>query len=497
MPDLSARFAALPFKMRLIGLAATGVFAALGQAPLNLFPATILGLMLVLHIYRAASTPRQAAWYLWAFGFGYFAFALRWIIEPFLVDIARHGWMAPFALFLMAAGAGLFWAVAGWLAARLAPRNRLMLVIAIASAEIARALVLTGFPWALLGHSLVDTPAAQLAAWGGAHLLTLIIVLAAWCLTNLLARPVFAVLFALIVGGATFAVIPAPAAAPSDDAPLIRMVQPNAPQHQKWDPAYRDVFFNRLVDYSRADAVPDLIVWPETAVASLLNYVEPDTSLLVEATRGAPLVFGIQRQDDAARFYNSFVVMGPTGEIDAVYDKSHLVPFGEYIPGRRLVARLGLTGLADRVGGFTPGQNSEAILIPGIGNAIALICYEGIFAEEIARDGARPRLIVLITNDAWFGKAAGPYQHLAQARLRAIEQGLPMVRVANTGVTAMIDGQGRVRASIPLGQEGAIDAPLPPALPATVYVAYGDMTVFIVLLLLTLGVYLKARRDTD
>jgi len=243
---------------------------------------------------------------------------------------------------------------------------------------------------------------------------------------------------------------------------------------------------------------PDLIVWPETAVPSLLNYIETDLTVLVEAARGAPLVFGIQRRDDAGRYYNSFVVMDGVGHIADTYDKSHLVPFGEYIPGGQYVAGLGIAGLAEMAtGGFTPGSGNSAINIPGIGTAIPLICYEGIFAEEIGHSGPRARLMVLITNDAWFGKAAGPYQHLAQARLRAIEQGLPMARAANTGITAMIDGKGRIIAQIPLGEAGAVDVALPPALNATIYARWGDGPMLALLVLLILGLIGVRLRNRD
>ena len=250
-----------------------------------------------------------------------------------------------------------------------------------------------------------------------------------------------------------------------------------------------------MVDFTSDGAVPDLVVWPETAIPSFLNYIEADMSVLVDATRGAHMIFGIQRFDDAGRYYNSLVVMSPSGQLDSVYDKRHLVPFGEYVP---LVERFGLRGLASNIPtGFTAGADGGTVTIPGIGKAIALICYEGIFAEEIYRGPDRPRLMVLITNDAWFGKAAGPYQHLAQARLRAIEQGLPMVRVANTGVSAMIDAKGRIVDQIPLGVDGTRDVVLPPALSPAAYARWGEWPFAGILILLTLGLYGLGRRNSD
>ncbi|MCK0096491.1 apolipoprotein N-acyltransferase [Yoonia sp. F2084L] len=499
MADILAQFAARPTWLRFIALGFLGVIAGLGQAPFDLWPATVLALGAFFVIYPVSAMPRQAAFHAWAFGFGYFAFSLRWIVEPFLVDIARHGWMAPFALFLMGAGGALFWGLAGWFAARLAPRSVIFFGLLLVGAEVLRSLILTGFPWALLGHIWVSTGLAQAAAFGGPHLLTLITVLSGWAIAWLVRRDQIIGLVTLgLLVALAFVLRPGPPLDPRADLPVVRLVQPNAPQHQKWDPAYRDVFLNRLLQLSGEGDVPDLVVWPETAIAYLLNHIDDDLSLLAGAARGAPLVFGIQRRDAEARAYNSLVVMGPDGMAQSIYDKRHLVPFGEYMPGARLLGQVGATGLARNLGiGFTPGTTPGPIDLPGIGAAVPLICYEGIFAEEITYGGDRPRLLLLITNDAWFGKAAGPHQHLAQARLRAIEHGLPMVRVANTGISAMIDAKGRITASLPLGRDGAIDVPLPPVGAATFYSRWGDAPLIVSLLLLTFGRYLLTRRDSD
>ncbi|MEL6684026.1 MAG: apolipoprotein N-acyltransferase [Pseudomonadota bacterium] len=499
MADILARFVAWPVWLRWAALALLGAVAGLGQAPFDVWPATVLALGALFLIYPVIQTNRQAIWYVWSFGFGYFAFSLRWIVEPFLVDVARHGWMAPFALFLMAAGGALFWALAAWVAMRLAPGRIALLGLMLVGAEVLRALILTGFPWALLGHVWITTGLAQLAAFGGPHLLTLLTVLAGLAIAMLAGRDRIA---GLVILGLMLAVsfVMRPGALPSlpQDAPVVRLVQPNALQHQKWDPAYADLFLNRMLLSTSAGDVPDLVVWPETAIPYLLNHIDDDLSLLSDAARGAPLVFGIQRRDAEARAYNSLVVMGPGGQVQSIYDKRHLVPFGEYIPGAQLLGRVGAAGLARNLGvGFTPGAVPGPVDLPGIGAAVPLICYEGIFAEEITYGDTRPRLLLLITNDAWFGQAAGPHQHLAQARLRAIEQGLPMVRVANTGISAMIDAQGRITASLPLDVDGAIDAALPPARPATLYSRWGDLPIIALLILLSFAGYGWRKRLSD
>ncbi|WP_394177627.1 apolipoprotein N-acyltransferase [Yoonia maritima] len=493
-----ANFAGLSWRMRLCILALAGGIGGLGQAPHDMWFATVLALAFLFWVHSLGASARQAAFHAWAFGVGYFAFSLRWIVEPFLVDIARHGWMAPFAIVLMSAGAAAFWAVFAYIAGRLVPRSACALALALVWAELTRSLILTGFPWALLGHVWVPTPLAQMAAYGGPHLLTLITAAAAWAVYALIgsARTAGAVV-ALMLAAVTWWCVPPVVTLPPDSS-VVRLVQPNAPQHQKWDPEYREVFVNRMVEMTGQGDVPDLIVWPETAVPYLLNYVQPDLSLLAEAARGAPLVFGIQRRDDGQRYFNSLVVMGQGGELRGVYDKRHLVPFGEYIPGGDLLGRFGISGLATTDGaGFARGTGDARITLPGIGDAVPLICYEGIFAEEIDGASDRPRLLLLITNDAWFGRAAGPYQHLAQARLRAIEQGLPMVRVANTGVSAMIDARGQIVEALPLNSHGVIDVSLPHALPITLYARWGDWLLIMVNTLLTLGPYLFYRRNSD
>lgn len=496
MVDSLARFAGLPAAVRLLIAALAGAVGALGQAPFGIWPATLAALAIAMLIHASARNARQAALMAWGFGVGYFGLALHWIVEPFLVDIGRHGWMAPFALILMAGGAALFWALAAYLAARTRPGSALLFGLALVWAEITRSLIFTGFPWALLGHVWIGTDMAQWAAFGGPHLLSLITAISAWALVLLYRRRWLAgggLVLALLVAG--FA-LRAPMTETAEDAPVIRLVQPNAPQHQKWDPAFRQLFMDRMVVMTAAKEVPDLVVWPETAIPSLLNYIEADMQPLADAARGAPLVFGIQRRDDIGRFFNSLVVMDGVGDVHALYDKQHLVPFGEYIPGGAVAERLGLRGLAAQMGGFTPGHAPGPVDLPGIGQAVPLICYEGIFAEEITR-GDDLQLLLLITNDAWFGRAAGPYQHLAQARLRAIEQGLPMVRVANTGVSAMIDPWGQIVAELPLGVDGFIDVPLPAPRPETYYARWGDGPVFGLMTLLTLLCFAVARRNSD
>ena len=465
---------------RLVALGA-GALAATGQAPLDLWPATLAGLAVLFHLVRGAGAASGAAWRAWAFGAGYFALALSWIVEPFLVDVARHGWMAPFALGLMAGGLALFWAAAGWVAGREAgPARRILaLALGLAVAELARGYVFTGFPWALIGHVWIGTPVMQHAALGGAHLLTAMTLGAVALL--FLRRPLGPGAAVLLVAawwglGALRLAAPDPAA---PAAPVhLRLVQPNAAQHLKWRPDMIPVFFDRALTLTAAPGTPapDLVIWPETAIPAMLERAGPLTARMARAARGVPVISGVQRRGpDGAR--NSLAVIGPDGQVRQVYDKHHLVPFGEYMPLQPVFARLGVRGLAaNDVYGYAAGPGPRLLDLGGAGRALPLICYEAVFPQGL-RTGTRPDWLLQITNDAWFGRISGPYQHLAQARLRAVEQGLPMVRAANTGVSAVIDARGRVLDSLPLNEAGQLTAQLPPPGPETTYARTGDWPV--------------------
>ena len=486
----------LPPGWRGVGVAIIlGSVAALGQAPVGAWPFTILALAVALALWPIAPWRRGFALG-WALGLGYFALSLHWIVQPFLVDVARHGWMAPFALVLMAGGMALFWGVAGAIASWIGP-TRLALPVTLIAAEMLRSHILTGFPWALLGHVWIDTPIAQAAAWVGPHGLTLLTIgfaagMAAAGLRLWVLGPIGVLLLAWI------GLSPGPATNPDPDAPLVRIIQPNAAQDQKWQPGMARLFFERQLDQTRSNPDgprPDLVVWPETSVPWLLEQADLALDDVARAAGDAPVILGVQRRD-GRRYYNSLAVIGPNGDPTAIYDKHHIVPFGEYMPLGELAARFGIHGLAaSEGGGYSRGSGPALVDVPGVGLALPLICYEGIFAEEVNAPSERPRLLVLITNDAWFGDWAGPAQHLAQARLRAIEQGLPLVRAANTGISAMIDPQGRIVADLALNTQGVIDAPLPDARPPTLYSRAGDWPAG--LLLLGLLAALVGRRRLD
>lgn len=481
-----------------LGLAMlAGAVAAAGQAPLGWWWLSLPAMaFLMVRIVRAGA---GRGWVAWFGGAGYFAAALAWIVEPFLIEPWVHGWMAPFAVVLLSFGLALFWAVAALAAGQIA-REGLhglgMLVVAMTGAELARGHVLTGFPWAMPGHVWIGFAPAQLAAYIGPGGLTLFTLAVAALLAR---RSVLSGAAAVILLGAAFGLghwresLPLPEPRPA----VLRLVQPNAEQGLKWDPELARMFFERQLDYTAAGSRPDLTIWPETAVPYLLEDYPEVALRIAEAGRGSPVAVGVQRVD-GWQFWNSLAVIGPDGRVGASYDKHHLVPFGEYIPaGDILYDLFGLVAFAAQQGnGYSAGPGPAVLdLGGGLGRVLPLICYEAIFPQDVRNAPLRADWILQITNDAWFGTWSGPQQHLAQARLRAIEQGLPLVRVANTGITVVTDARGRILDSLPQGEAGYMDVRLPGALPPTPYARWGEVPLLLILLgLLAVGVLTQRRK---
>jgi len=462
---------------------------------------SLIALFTLAMVLGRAPNFMQAATVGWAAGAGYFGLTLFWIIEPFLVDVARHGWMAPFALAGLSGGLALFWSLGFGMAHLLGGMRlaTLALAVSLSLTEMLRSYILTGFPWGLPAYIWTGTAPMQIASLTGPHGLTFLTLLATFgCHHAFTALP--RARAALVVGafwvvfiGLSFALRPGATPPEAETDPVLRIVQPNAPQHLKWDPAMTPVFFLRALELTAAGGTPDLIVWPETSVPELLERADELLVAISDAAGNRPAIAGIQRRDEHG-YRNSLVSISPAGEVDRIYDKHRLVPFGEYVPLGDLAARFGIPAFAARAGfGYAPGPG-PALLDFGaeLKTALPLICYEAIFPHGMGVGGQRPAWLLQITNDAWFGSYSGPYQHLAQAQFRAVEQGLPLVRAANTGISAVMDGYGRVLDSLPLGEAGHLDVRLPPALPPTMYSRSGDVPVL--LFLIVCAVLLAGRR---
>ncbi|WP_068109819.1 apolipoprotein N-acyltransferase [Tropicimonas marinistellae] len=488
-----------------------GALAATGQAPLGWAWGALAVFAVALALLSLPARWQTAAWRGWALGTGYFAAALFWIVEPFLVDIARHGWMAPFALAFLAGGLGLFWALAFGLAARLGHTQRQragLAVVALTSAEMLRSFVFTGFPWALVGHIWIGTPQMQLASIAGAHGLTLLTLFAAALPTLFGARrallgALFGAALVSLPAGWAHLRVPSGPAAPAEPAVTVRLVQPNAAQHLKWDPELMPVYFERQLGFTAAPPTagaqrPDVVIWPETAVPWLLDNAAHAFRLMADAADGAQVLAGVQRREMDGRWFNTLVTLDESGAVTGRYDKHHLVPFGEYMPFSSLFSRLSIFGLAANAsGGYSAGPGPVLLDLGNAGTILPLICYEAIFPNDIARAPGRADWLVQVTNDAWFGRLAGPYQHLALARLRAVEQGVPLVRAANTGVSAAFDPFGRELVRLPLGEAGYTDLRLPAPLPPTPYSRFGDLPLVPLLAAMAVAALLQGRRPRD
>ncbi len=471
---------------------ALGGVVALGQAPFALWWLALPALAGVILLVVRAESWRAAFWIGLAAGTGQFALALSWIVEPFLIDIARHGWMAPFALVLLSAGLALFWGVAAALS-RALPQPALGFAAAFAWLEWVRGVILTGFPWAMLGHVFIGSPFDQSASVLGPSGLSLLILAAAALPVAWRGRGALgsALLLAAAFGFGLWR-LDQPLPAPRDG--VVRLVQPNAEQSLKWDQALADMHLTRLLDLTAEDGGAELTLWPETAVPFMLEYAPIVAGMVAEASSGQPVVVGIQREAEG-RFYNSLRVLEGEGTEAARYDKAHLVPFGEYMPmGDLAYDWFGLTAFAAQVGNYySAGPGPQVLDLGRFGKVLPLICYEAIFPRFVSAAPERADWMLQATNDAWFGVWTGPFQHFDQARLRAVEQGLPLLRVANTGVTAVIDARGRVVDRLPFGEIGRLDARVPGALPPTPYSRWGDLP--FALLLAGLGlVSLRSRR---
>ncbi|HEY7901766.1 MAG TPA: apolipoprotein N-acyltransferase [Caulobacteraceae bacterium] len=496
-----------PWIVRIAALAA-GLAAGLAQPPFGLLPG-LLGYAALMVLLDEAPGPRQAFGRGWLVGVGYFLVSLWWLFEPFQVDAAHQGWMAPFAVALVTAGMALFWGAAGaayrWLASP--GWVRLLLLAGVLSAfEWLRGHLLTGFPWDLPGETWVAGGAvSQFASVVGAYGLTWITlgVAAAPALLwrDRRAWPAVAVAAAVLIGLFGFGAWRlAHAPAESPNAPRLRLVQANVNQASKYDPALFQSIVRRYVALTaRPSAVPaSIVIWPEGAIPDALeDYLAPGTwteqAIAGSLQPGQTLILGGYRTSKGG-YFNSLAALRRSGtgfELLGVYDKFRLVPFGEYIPLDSLAGRLGIKTMVHVGDGFAAGPRPRPLALPGLPPFQPLICYEALypgFTREGARAaGFRAAWIVNISNDAWFGATSGPLQHLNIASYRAIEEGLPMVRATPTGVSAVIDAFGRVRASLPEGGFGDLDAPLPAAIAPTPFTRFGGAAFAVMLLASLIG----------
>lgn len=483
MIAFGARLSALSgWKLAALLLAAGGLMGW-GQAPLNWWWSPFLSFP-VLMLCLGACSGRAAFWRGFLFSFGYFLFGLYWIAHALFVDIQQFWWVLPFAVAGLPLVLALFHASGIWAAQKWGGTGLcrgLFFAACWSSAELLRGHLFTGFPWLLTGYLWVDVaPVRAMAAVIGTYglslwtlLLVALLPLGALPRRALLLRAQLAMLLFL-----PLVALPVQPDQLTGQSIIVRLVQPNMAQAIKLDPVAREANFGAILEQTRLPGKVDLVIWPETAVPyRLSDRADIRQYIASNLPENAVLLTGAVRRD-GQQFFNSVQAMNRQGELIGAYDKSHLVPFGEYIPFHKYLPFDPVAGGVD----FTAGSGARTLRLADLPSFSPLICYESIFPSRVVDENDRPDMLINVTNDGWYGVTHGPFQHFAIARMRAVEEGLPLLRVANTGITAAVDSHGRVEALLPFAQKGVLDFNLKLIhANQTVYAIYHDFPLFLLL----------------
>ena len=449
-----------------------GIFANLAFAPFEFFPALLVSFPIFLLILESAITRKQSFWFGWCFGFGHFLAGFYWISNSLLVDADKFAWLIPFAAAGIPSVLAIYIGLAGLAFRSITKRwqfSRLTKIIIFINlwllTEFARNYLFTGFPWNLLGYTLLfNLPLAQIAALGGVFLASWVALLFAFAPLIFTNKKAFIALILLAIITYAWGANRMENSAMQPINKTVKLIQPNTKQTLSWDAAIARKNFQNSIDLMKTGAAADYYIWAEATGIYHLNRSDEAVAAIQAATPdGALAIVGADRSvgDSLANYqaWNSMYVISPRG-IAAVYDKQHLVPFGEYVPFSEILPLEMITG---GLVNFSSGAGERHIDISGL-NALPLICYEAIFTDYIFSTRAkveRPNFIINITNDAWFGDSTGPYQHLAMTKMRAIEAGLPVLRTGKTGISAVIDSFGRIINNLGLNQRGAVFSDIP------------------------------------
>ena len=473
-----------------------GALLALGFAPFHAWPLLFICLPFLFLMLDKARHWRSAALYGWAFGYGHMMAGTYWIANALTVDMEQFGWLMPISILGLSLVMGIWFALFGALyrslrTARISA-NILRFAVLWVVVEYLRSLGMFGFPWNLVGSmALAHTPMAQFLAFVGPYGMSFVLVLLGvlpvlWLTGAVNARMrqkigimACLVVIALNVVGAMR--LPEKAALTET---RVRVVQGNIAQSLKWTPQGRNEsaqIYGTLSRQQTGEAIPSIILWPETALPFTLREISPWPEQVAQLLPpGGMLITGAVRSTGGEgdyQLYNSIVGIDAAGEWRDAYDKHQLVPFGEFVPLRSLLSLNKITaGSID----FSRGEGVRTVQLDTVPAYRPLVCYEVIF-PWLSAGGVRPAWLVNATNDAWYGMSPGPFQHYDAARMRAIEQGLPLVRAANTGISAVIDPYGRAVARLGLNERGIVDQALPKALPLTLYARWGEMVTLILL----------------
>jgi len=500
-----------------------GALAVLSQPPFDFFAVLFLSFPVLVWLLDGASGEPGAGFLRrlmpafgigWWFGFGYFVAGLWWLANALLAEGNDFAWAVPLAVFGLPALLSFFYGFATLLARLLwsdGAGRIAALAFSFGLAEWLRGFLFTGFPWNAIGYGAMPVPLMMqidgLIGLSAMTTLTIFVVsVPALIGTRTEMRLAAALAVALVAGQTGYGLWALSRHdTPAKDSALIRIVQPSIVQSAKWDQAEADRIFRRLLDLSGMPAsdsqpAPDIIVWPETAIPFLLTENAGALKQIGDMLGdGQILITGAVREENSAvsiRYYNSILVIGDTGEIVAAADKRHLVPFGEYLPFRDVLEGLGLSAIAALPGEFTAGSRLETVPVSDRLHFLPLICYEAIFPGEMTAAGPPADFMVNVTNDAWYGDTPGPPQHFRQAQLRSVETGLPLIRSANNGISAVVDSSGKVLAGLSHNVIGAIDVQLPGSLPV-ITGRNAKNVLFLLISLVFLAVALVSRRKDD
>lgn len=476
----------------------SGALMAFCFAPLSCWPLAFLSLPTFYLALEGAPSRGAALWRGFAFGYGYFMAGTWWIANAMLVDLAQFGWLIPLSILGLSAVFALWFMLLGWLfwwrRTGSISGDLLRFAVLWVVVEYARSIGIFGFPWNLAGYiALVSLPVAQVASLIGTFGLSLLVVLLAllpalWLKPTMhrAARVRFCLaVLALLAASYGYGVQRIPAGIASTKE-RVRLVQPAIPQAVKWSKdgaSQSTAALTALSQEAGKEGIPPIIIWPESAIPFTLY---PDSKWVGELKSlvppGGVIVSGVVRADDRDKkliVWNSLVAIDDNGRVAVSYDKHQLVPFGEFVPLRSVLPLDKITpGDTD----FSRGPGPQTLVVGRHSSFSPLICYEAIFPWAAVDPAKRPGWLLNVTNDGWYGDSPGPYQHFAMARMRSIEQGLPLARAANNGISAMVDPYGRVVESLPLDARGVVDAALPESLPATPYARYGEGLALVVLL---------------
>jgi apolipoprotein N-acyltransferase len=486
-----------------------GVLGAGAMAPVHAVFFLIPAMVGLIWLTFESSSVREAFATGWWFGLGHFATGLYWVANALLVHPDRFGWMAPLAVFALAGLMALF--PAGSVVASRAFGRRssgVGRVLVFASMwiffEWVRSWMFTGFPWNLTGSIWTFSDAMiQFVALAGVYGLGLVSIIVAgmpailagkngWSINCSPFRPISVSVLVLFVvwAGGMFRLSGASDEIVSDV--VLRLVQPNIDQNLKWAPGHREINFKEQIRMGGAATGPGLpdpthVFWAETAATYFITEDLASRRAIARSTpKGGLTIIGAprteRRGDNIYQVWNSMHGIDEVGNVVGTYDKFHLVPFGEYMPLREIFKFSKFTtGATD----FSAGPGPRTLRLKGLPPVSPLICYEVIFPNQVVDSRDRPEWLLNLTNDGWYGASSGPYQHFDAARMRAVEEGLPLVRVANTGISGVVDGYGRVVSSLALGTKGILDSVLPGSLRPTLYARLGNWLV--ILLIMVIG----------